>query len=259
MSLTTAELAELVAAVRAELNIPTPDPQAIDPTHFQVVTGQVIQADHINSLADQSVPKYPNQAALTADWPAPAVGALAYLQDVNAMVVYDATILGGSNAWHVLGGLRMGYGLMGSNAAGVAQVIPTGVDTLLTLRTAAGAANKPGRGTWNADGSVTVPLTGTYLVSGTITWPSNATGDRAFYVKRYQADLTTWTQNGIAGGSTETNTPGGSFLRMSVTAMVTAIAGEKVGLFARQGSGVSLTLPLSADQARLAVHLLGAE
>lgn len=263
MSFTEEEMAELASRVAALLE--SPEPRVIDNTHFQVVTGQVIQADHVNSLANQATPMYPNKEALLADWPVPPVGATAYLQDVNATYVYDAPILNSTNEWHVLGGMRMGYGLVGANAAGVGQVIPAGVDTLLTLNSVGGAANKPGRGTWVGtgamNGSVLLPVTGTYLVSGSMTWPSNSTGDRAFYVKRYQSPQNTWTQNAIAGGSTETNTPGGSYVRMSVTAMVAAQAGESVGLFARNGTNpaVPLTLPVGADMGRMAVHMLGAE
>lgn len=250
------ELAEIVAAVKAELAPPPPAPSlhAIDPTHLQVVTGQVILADHINSLANQSVPKYANQAALTADWAAPALGSLAYLQDINALVVYDAPILGGSNVWHILGGLRMGY------AYGGAQNIPTSVGTLVTMSSFGGAANKAGRGTWSTTGEITVPVTGTYLVSGNVTWSQNATGERRLYVEHFFAGA--WGFAGVAGGTIEANVAGTSALRQGVTAMVSVNAGEKVGMFAWQSSGVALPLYLGTnniDAPHLAVHLLGAE
>lgn len=252
MSLTEQELTEIVAAVKAELRAEEPTPLVIDQTHFQVVTGQVIEADHVNSLANQSVPKYPNMAALTADWAAPSVGALAYLQDINAMVVFDSPITGGANVWHVAGGLRMGYA-----AASGGQSIPASTDTLVTMAVFGGAANKPGRGTWGTDGTVTVPLSGTYLVSGNLTWPVNATGERRLYVKRYTAGA--WSFGGVSGGAVETNVAGSTFLRQSVTAMVACVAGDKVGMFGRQNSGAALALVGGADQPHLGVHMLGAE
>jgi len=258
MSLTEAELAEIVARVTAELgDLPTPTPQVIDNTRFQVVTGQVIQADHVNSLANQSIPKYANQNAATSDWPSPPVGAMAYLQDINALIVYDAPITGGANVWHVMGGLRMGHALMGGTATNVMQVIPSGAERILTLRSVGGAANKAGRGTWNTDGSVTLPFSGTYLVNGTITWPSSPTGDRALYIKRF--DGTSWTFTGVAGGAVESNTPGTSYLRMSVSAMVAASASEKVALSCYQASGANMTMLGGVESTRLAVHMLGAE
>lgn len=254
MSMSEEELTAIVTRVVAELQGPTPTPLAIDPTHFQVLTGQVIAADHINSLANQSVPKYPTLASLTADWPAPPVGSLAYLQDINALFVYDNQITGGTNTWHVSGGMRMGYG------SGPAQSIPASADTLVKITSFAGAANKPGRGTWAADGSVTLPATGTYLVSGNVTWTQNPTGERRLYVKRYHANVWDWI--GVAGGTVETNVSGTTALRQGVTAMVVASAGEKVGLFARQNSGAALALYMgtgNADAPHLGVHLLGSE
>jgi hypothetical protein len=254
MSLSEEDLTAIVSRVVAELQDPQPTPQAVDHTHFQVVTGQVIAADHINSLANQSVPKYPTSGALTADWPAPPVGSMAYIQDTNILVVYDNQITGGANTWRPVGGLRMGYALMGGG-----QVISNDSFTLIKRGTIGGAAGKPGRGTWNTDGSVTVPVSGTYLVSGSISWPSNATGQRRLYIRRQIGS--TWTPNGTAGGSAEINVAGTSQLNQSVTAMVAALAGEKVGLHCSQTSGTSLTLPTEASgyAARLAVHLLGAD
>jgi len=257
MSMSEAEIAEVVARVVAELRDAEVTPLAVDPTHFQVVSGQVIAADHINSLANQAVPKYPNRAALIADWPAPAVGALAYLQDVNALHVFDSAITGGANTWHVLGGLRMGYGIMGITAANTGQVIPAGALTTLILKSAGGAANKVGRGTWNTDGTVTVPVTGTYLVTGNVTWPSNSTGERRCYVQRFASNV--WTLSGVSGGSAESNVPGSSYLRQSVSAMVTCAAGEKVALRVSHSATAALTLVTGTDAPHLGVHLLGGE
>ena len=255
MSLSESEIAEIVARVVAELQDPVPTPHAIDNTHFAVVSGQVIAADHINSLANQTVPKYSTQAALQADWPAPPVGAMAYVTDTNILEVYDSQITGGANAWRPAGGLRVGYALMGAN-----QSIPNGsTDTLIKLGTIGGAANKPGRGTWNTDGSVTVPVTGTYMVTGSLTWPANSSGERRLYVRKFSGNA--WTFSGVAGGVSEINTGavGSTYLRQGVTAMAYVSAGERVGMWAQHSANAALTLVGGQDQAKLAVHLLASD
>jgi hypothetical protein len=149
----------------------------------------------------------------------------------------------------------MGYATMGG--AGGTQSIPNNTETLVALGTAGGAANKAGRATWNANGSVTLPLTGTYLVTGGVCWPSNANGERRCYIQKYAAGA--WGFGGCAGGVQETNVAGTSYLRQQVTSQVYAAAGEQVGMRVFQGSGSALSLIAGADVARLGVHLLGAD
>lgn len=252
MPLSESEIAEIVSRVVGELQNPQPTPQAVSATHFQVLSGQVIAADHVNSLANQAVPKYASLGSLTSGWPAPIVGALAYVADVNALYVYDNQITGGTAAWHVMGGMRMGYA---AHTGG--QSIPASVDTLVDMSAWSGAANKPGRGTWNQDGSVTVPVAGTYLVSGNITWTAASSGERRLYVKRFTGG--NWTFSGVAGGTSEANSAGTTALRQGVTAAVVTVAGDKVGLFARHNHTSAILLVGGVDQPHMGCHLLGAE
>ena len=223
---------------------------------FQVAAGQTILADHINSALLTGIPKFANVAARDAQWPSPFVGSMCYLIDLNYLQVFDAPITGGPHSWRVMGSLRMGFATMGSG-----QVIPNNsVHTLVKLTYDGGAANKAGRATWNADGSVTVPLNGAYSVVGDLTWPSNTTGDRRVYVKKYTAGA--WTFDGVAGGVAEVNQAGvgSSVLRMSVTAHVQASVGDKIGMFALHSATAALTLPASgSEMAGLSMHLLGAD
>jgi hypothetical protein len=256
MSLSESELNEIVTRVVAALDNPVPTPLVIDNTHFAVSPGMVIQADHVNSLANQSIPKYASNAALLADWPAPPVGAMAYVVDTNILVVYDSQLFGSAtNAWRPASGLRMGYGRMALN-----QSIPNGsVHTLLKLDAAGGTANKPGRSVWSANGEVSIPVTGTYLATGSCTWPVNTSGERRLYVRKFTAGA--WTFSGVAGGAAETNKNqvGDTYLRQSVTAMLYANAGDKVGLWAQHSATVALTLIGGEDQAKFAVQLLGSD
>lgn len=254
--MTEEEIGEIVARVIAELDSPTPEPQAVTLGHLVVAPGMTILADHINSLASQAVPKYPNAAARNASWPSPPDGAMCWMQDSNVLMVYTEPITGGPYQWMVAGGARQGYSRMGSG-----QVIPGGsVDTVIRATFWGGAANAPGRAAWASDGTVTLPYTGTYLVSGNIVWPANNTGERRLYIKRFTANA--WTFQGVAGGVTEVNTGavGSTLLRMGVSAMVLAAAGEKVALVANHSASTSLTLPTGVeDQGKLGVHLLAGD
>lgn len=249
MTITAQDLAQIVAAVKAELEGPVVDPQVLG-GFFQVVAGETITADHMNTALMNGVPKFPNAAARDAQWPSPPAGAFCYLVDVNILQVFDNAITGGANAWHPAGGLRMGYGLMGDG-----QAIPNATKTMVKMITTGGAASRPGRSVWNADGSVTTPIAGTYLVSGTVSWPSNATGERRLYIQRFTNG--DWYTTGVAGGMTEDVTAGAGQMYQSATAMVLCNAGDKVSLQVYQSSGAPLTLVTGYN--RLAVHLLGAE
>jgi len=214
-----------------------------------------ITSDHVNSALQTGVAKFASAAARDAQWPSPPVGAMCYLIDLNYLMIFDNQITGGGNAWHVAGGLRMGFATVGGG-----QSIPRNVATLCGLGTASGAANRPGRATWNADGSVTLPLSGTYLVNGNVTWPtSDTTGERMVFLQRYAAGV--WTFSGCAGGANESNAiaVGGS-LRMGASAMISAAAGERVGMRVQHSALTALTMPSTgADIGRIAVHLLGAD
>ena len=257
---TEAEIAEVVQRVLAELQQPVgPSQQAVNQGHFTVAAGQTVLADHMNAALQRGIPKFANEAARDAQWPSGTVpvGAFCYVQDTNILQVFDNQITGGSNAWHPAGGLRMGYATMGGPTGN--QIIPNGsVETLVKLDTVGGAANRPGRATWAADGSVVVPITGTYLITGGICWPANSTGERRLYIKQYTSS---WIFSGTAGGASEINTGavGSTLLRQSVTAMAYMNAGAKVGMLCQHSATANLTLAVGADQARLGVHLLGAD
>lgn len=249
--MTPEELAQVVAAVKAELEPPEVDPRAVG-GFFQVVPGETITADHMNTALVNGAPKFLNAAARNSQWPSPPQGALCYLQDVNYFEVYDSQITGGSVAWHPIGGLRMGYARMGFS-----QSIPNGsVETLVKLGEAGGAAGKLGRASWAANGEVTVPLTGTYLATGNVTWPANSTGERRLYLKINGGFA------GTAGGTSEINTGavGSTLLRMSVAAMLHMNAGQKIGMYVQHSASSALTLAADGgDVARLGVHMLGAD
>jgi len=252
--MTEAEIADIVAKVLAELG-PEVNPQAVNLGMFSVAPGQTILADHMNSALQTGIAKFANAAARDAQWPAPPVGAMCYVVDVNYLMVFDNQITGGLNAWHVAGGLRMGYATVGGG-----QSIPRSAVTLLGLGTASGAANRPGRAAWNANGSVTLPVAGTYLVNGNVTWPtSDTTGERMVYIQRYAAGA--WTFSGCAGGANESTAIAvGGFLRMGASAMISAAAGEQVGMLVQHSAATALTLPSTGtDIGRIAVHLLGAD
>lgn len=256
MSITPEEKAEIIAAVRAELEGPVVSPAGDLGGFFPVQPGQTIMADHMNLAIENGVPKFANASARDAQWPSPPIGAMCYLIDLNYLQVYDNVITGGAPYWRILGTLRMGYSTMGDN-----QVIATSTDTLVKRDTVGGVANRPGRGVWNADGSVTLPVSGTYLVSGNVTWPANATGERRLYVQRYANSISDWTYTGVAGGTSEVNSAAtSSALRQSVSALVALVAGDKVGLRVRHSAGTSLTLyGPGTEQSRLAVMLMGAD
>ena len=224
--------------------------------YLDVSAGQVIASAHMDLAIGQSIMRFANSAERDAQLPTPSVGMFCYLLDLNYLMVFDPPITGGANAWRVVGSLRMGYA-----SVGLSQSIPNNsTQTLLVRGTVAGAGNKTGRATFNADGSVTLPLSGTYLVTGDITWPANSTGERRLYIMRYYSS--TWAYAGVSGGVSEINTGavGSTLLRQEVTAMVAANAGDKVGLFAQHSANAALTLPAAGgDASVLAVHLLGAD
>lgn len=255
MTISSDDLAQIVAAVRAELEAPPEVTPMATTGYTTVAPGQTILADHMNMAIGQGVKIFPNAASRDAQLPGPTVGMMCYLTDLNIMQIYDSQITGGANYWRPAGGLRIGYARMGLN-----QSIPGGSkDTLVKLDTAGGTSNRPGRGTWNADGSVTVPYTGTYLVTGSVCWPANSTGERRASIQRYTASA--WTFNSVAGGATEINTGavGSTLLRQSITAMMYLNAGDKFGLHVQHSASTALVLTGGADQAKLAGQLLAAD
>ena len=251
--MTPQELAEIVAAVRSDLEA---TPLAATLGHLVVNPGDVILADHINSLADQAIPKFASATARDAAWPATVapIGAMCYLTDVNTLQVCDDQITGGTKVWHPAGGLRMGFARMGEG-----QTIPVNTDTLVGLTSAGGAANKPGRAVWNSDGSVTVPYTGTYLVTGTVAWPAYSGGERWAFVMLNPGSG--WQLESTSGG-VQWAVAAASPVYQQVSAQVYAGAGHKIGMLASHTAAIPLTLPtLSGNPAspRLAIHLLGAD
>lgn len=222
---------------------------------LDVSAGQVIASAHMDLAISQSVMRFSSAAQRDQQLPAPTVGMVCYLTDVNIIQVFDNQIVGGANAWHPLGGLRMGYATMGVNQS----IANDSVEVIVKLGTAGGAANRPGRSTWNANGTVTCPYSGTYLISGNVTWPANSSGERRCYIKRYYGG--NWGFAGVGGGVAETNTGsvGSTYLRQGVTAMVVCNAGDQLGMWVSQSANANLTLVGGNDGARLGVHLLGSD
>ena len=259
--MTEAEIEAVVQRVVAELNGPVgPSQHAVTLGMFSVAPGMTILADHMNSALQTGVAKFASAAARDAQWPAPPVGAMCYLTDVNYLMVYDNQITGGANYWHLAGGVRMGYARMGG--PGGTQSIPNGnAETIVKLDVAGGTSNRPGRGVWAADGTVTVPVAGTYLATGSVCWPANTTGERRLYIKRYRASDSTWTFESVSGGSDEINTGavGSTFLRQTVTSMIYMAANEKMALMVQHSASTALALVSGADQAKFSVHMLGAD
>lgn len=252
--MTPEELAEIVAAVKADLAAASPSPLAVG-GFFQVAPGQTILADHMNTALVNGVPKFANATARDTQWPSPPPGAVCFLLDSNYFQIFTDTITGFGTSWRVVGSLRMGYGQMGSS-----QAIPHNAHTGLKISTVGGAANQAGRATWTVGlDYVTVPLSGTYLVVGDVTWPSNATGQRLLELQRYTAGA--WGNSGVSGGVDELNSPtGASPLRRTTTAIMSVGAGERIRSAVYQDSGTTLTLPaVSSDTASLVIQFLGAD
>jgi hypothetical protein len=70
-------------------------------TYFQVVPGQVIGSDHMNTAINQGVVPFANAAARAAAIPAPAEGMITYLLDVkqNQQYIGGAWVIHSPDPW----------------------------------------------------------------------------------------------------------------------------------------------------------------